>query len=172
MTRAGLDAALSYGAKLPRFSTVAAAKRAMFEARDRALEHLRGLDLDGVLDGSPESLLALEAWYFALHARRGGFARIGTDRRRFETAMGLYSAAVAVRHAKAKWIVEEFGFAPGTYELGVTLGLTSLMGVDGMCLDWHRRTSNKYHRALQRDYFDHFPKPKQKKAAKKKRARR
>ncbi len=32
--------------------------------------------------------------------------------------MGFYFGAVAVRHAKARWVVEQFAFTPGTYESG------------------------------------------------------
>jgi hypothetical protein len=160
-------AALGHGAKLPRFATAAIARRTMLAARDEALAAVRAVaGTHGVvLDDTPESLRAIEAWYFALHGKRGGFARAGTDRRRFETAMGLYYAAVAVADAGATWVVQEFAFAPGTYELGLEAGLLAILGVDVMCHDWHLRSGNAQHRALLRDYRQHFPAKKRAKAA-------
>jgi hypothetical protein len=159
MTRQGLSAAHALGTKLPRFRTAAEARRALLEQRDRSLAELRGLDAtdsDFVMDSTPASLVALEQWYFALAARRG-FARLGTERARFEVAMGFYFGTVAVRHAKARWIVEEFAFKPGTYELGIAHGkLFSLMGIEALCKDWHKRPGNKAHRALSREYAQYF----------------
>ena len=164
MTRKGLAAARALGARLPKFRDAAAARRALLGLRDERLAEFKKLDTTGsgfVMDGSPESLVPLERWYFALVARRG-FGALGMERPRFETAMGLYYGSVAVRHTRARWIVEEFAFAPGTWELGIEQKHFKLMGVDGLCEDWHRRPNNKTHRALARDYAQHFaPVPRQ-----------
>lgn len=158
MTRKALVVARAVGAKLPKFRNAIDARRALFGQRDRSLADLRALDAERsgfTMDETPDSLLALETWYFALVARRG-FARLGTDRARFESAMGFYFGAVAVRHAKARWIVEESAFAPGGYEVGVTRGQFSLLGIETLCEDWHTRPNNKTHRALAREYAQHF----------------
>jgi hypothetical protein len=70
--------------------------------------------------------------------------------------MGFYFGAVAVRHAKARWVVEPFAFAPGTYEIGITTGRFTLMGIETLCESWHARPNNKTHRALAREYAQHF----------------
>ena len=158
MTRKGLAAARALGTKLPRFRSSADARRALQRERDRCLAELRALvtkDCGFVADETPESLRALEAWYFALVARRG-FARLGTDRARCEAAMGYYFGAVAAGHAKARWVVQELAFAPGTYEIGVTKGRFSLMGIEALCEDWRARPNNKAHRALARQYAEYF----------------
>lgn len=162
MSRKGLAAAHAHGTTLPRFRSAAEARRALHGVRDRSLAELRLLAKDSTfeLDATPDSLLVLERWYFALVARRG-FSRLGIDRARFEIAMGFYFGAVAVKHAKARWIVEPFAFTPGTYEIGIAKGNFSLMGIDALCERWHARPGNKTHRALSREYAQHFtPAPK------------
>jgi len=151
MSRQGVAVARAYGERLPRFGTKTAARRALFGERDRALGELRALDGAQILDNTVESLLAIERWYFALVAARG-FARLRLARARFEIAMGLYFGVVAVKQGGARWLVEELAFAPGRYELGIEARQLRILGLDGLCTDWHKRQGNKAHRALFREY--------------------
>ncbi len=147
--------AREHGRRLPRFESAALARRAMFEARDESLAHLKALDgvsVGFVADRSIESLRALERFYFSLYPR--GFAGAKTDRRRFEAAMAFYVGAVATKQLpKARWVIEESPFAPGGYELGIaTDGQTVMVG--GMCGGWHATKRNTRHDALHRQFHD------------------
>ncbi len=143
MTRKGLAVATAYGAKLPRFRSVAEARRALYALRDASLAALA--DLTPVpLDRTPESLGALEKWFFAECPKR--------LQPRVERAMGIYFGAVAVKQTSARWVVTEFPFKPGTFELGVEQRLSAIMGIDAMCIGWRKRSRG----SLMREYRAHF----------------
>jgi len=134
--------AQEYGASLPRFASPRDARRALFADRDRALAHPAVAELAR----TPESLVALERVW----------SRTQRGRRALEEAMGFFVGAVAVASAKARWVVRPFAFVDGTYEIGVEVGNTAVMGVDGMCVGF---TPAKDGRALAREYRRMFPLP-------------
>jgi hypothetical protein len=142
---------------MPAFATAREARRTLLAERDGALAHLRAIARDGehgfTFELTPESLVPLERWYFALRASRG-WARAGTDRASFERAMAVYFGAVAKRRvAGARWVVEPSPFAAGHFELGVGVPLTCVM-VSGMCDDWFKAPRNARQDALRRLYED------------------
>ena len=143
MTRNGLAVATAYGAKLPGFRGVAEARRALYAMRDELLAGLANLS-PVPLDRTPDSLFAVEKWFFKECPKR--------LQPRVERALGIYLGAVAVRHANARWVVSAFPFKPGTYELGIEQGLFSLMGIDTMCIGWRKRSRG----SLTREYRAHF----------------
>jgi hypothetical protein len=151
MTRAGLKIALDYGKRLPKFASLRDAKAAMFAQRDAALAALSELATAHgiVLELKPTSLRVLEAWYFELYPR--GFARIGTDRRRFEAMMNFHSLAIAkATQPKARWVVTAYGFGAAHYELGVeTEGTT--VGLGG-CEALFKAPRNANHDSAYRQY--------------------
>jgi hypothetical protein len=127
---------MAYGSKLPRFRSVAEARRALYAARDASLAR----DLSAVpLDRTPESLGEVEKWFFTACPKR--------LQPRVERAMGFYFGAVAVKDAKARWVVTEFPFKPGTYELGIERSLFAIMGIDAMCIGWRTRSRGSLMRA-------------------------
>jgi hypothetical protein len=154
MSKQALAVATALGKRLPRFASAAAARRALFTERDEALRHLASLDGAAwgfVADRTVDSLRALERFYFALHPRK--FARVGTDRARLEDAMAYYLGAVAVKVAGARWLVAEYPFARGRYEIGVATKSQTVM-VGGACDRWHERRPNARRDALRRQFLD------------------
>jgi hypothetical protein len=154
MSREGLAVATAIGKRLARFATAAAARCAVFAERDQALRHLAGLDGTACgfgADRTVDSLRALERFYFALYPRK--FARAGTDRARFERAMAYYLGAVAVKVAGARWVVAEYPFVRGRYEIGVATKSQTVM-IGGTCDRWHERRPNARHDALRRQFLD------------------
>jgi hypothetical protein len=130
MSRAGLIAARLFGRKLPTFRDLAEAEHALLARRDellRTLVELSRQSSDFSADLSPESLRALERWYFEL--RDGpGFTSIGVDEETFERAMAMYLGEVLVRNAPPfEWFIDEFAFEPGRYEIGVRRPLVAVM---------------------------------------------
>jgi hypothetical protein len=160
MTKGAAAIAEQYGRTLPKYESAVVARRAMFAERDAALAHLASLD--GAIAGfscdrSIESLRALEAFYFALHARgAAAFARAGTTRKRFEDAMAMYVGSVATKHVRgARWIIEAYAFVPGGYEIGIAVAANRIM-IGGMCGDFHKTPPNKRRDALYRQFRDFF----------------
>jgi hypothetical protein len=115
-----------HGGKLTSFSGQAEAEQALFEARDRAVEAiLREPKLAGKLDFSVQSLTLLERWFF-----ESGKPEVLTTGGNVSQALGFYLGEVFCRTAAFQWVVEEFAFGPGKYEIGVrrlplTIMLTS-----------------------------------------------
>jgi hypothetical protein len=130
MTEAGLEAARRFGRELPEFTDLAAAERALFGLRDDLLAKLVAASRASPSfspDYGPESLKALERWYYEL-ADGPGFGSIGLDPETFGRAMAMYLGEVAVRTVPAfEWFVAEFAFLPGRYEIGVRRPLLALM---------------------------------------------
>ncbi|BET65455.1 hypothetical protein ASA1KI_03730 [Opitutales bacterium ASA1] len=131
MSRAGLIAAVRYGALLPTFRNLAEAKRHLLADRTRRLAQLRAVAKAFStlsLDGSPESLVHLESWYLELFRRRQ-FSEIGVSREEFEKMMTAYFYSVVVNTFEgARWRVEAFPFARSRYTIGVSRGLVGMTG--------------------------------------------
>jgi hypothetical protein len=131
MSKVGLVAARLFGKGLPRFDDQAEAERVLFARRDELLRMLASVSrhsVDFTYDLSPESLKGLERWYFQL-AAGPGVRSIKTDPETFERAIAMYLGAVFVRNATPAfvWIVAEFPFEKGRYEIGVQRELFALM---------------------------------------------
>ena len=159
MSRFSLRVARLFGQGLPAFASRAEAERSLFAQRDEGLAAIeRAAERSAgafIADYSPESLKALEAWYFRLCERRG-FEDVGTSRDEFEHWMAWYYGATAVRSdAEAEWIVAEFPFEPGRYELGVRKGPGTEMLTAGFT-DHHATINNARREHIYRRYRDHY----------------
>ena len=92
MSKVGLRIARLFGGRLPTFPSQADAERALFEMRDSALAGLTRAASHApdqfVPDLTPESLKALEAWYFAV-LDRGQFPSVGTSREGLEEMLTM-----------------------------------------------------------------------------------
>jgi hypothetical protein len=150
MSRQGIKAAYDFGRDLPRYGSQQEAERDLFARRDRLLTRLcdsAGSKAD--FDFSPQSLKKLESWYFEL-LDTNGFSSIGFDRSTFENAIPLYLGEVLVRNRPPfEWFVQEFTFAPGSYEIGVRRPSISLMLTRPRDLS---AQPTKRHQSLWREY--------------------
>ena len=153
MSKQGLKIAQGYAQTLPRFENSNEAERALFERRDHLLSRLRDAtreDEKVQLDGSPQSLKDLERWYFAV-LEGPGFASVLMDREDVEHAISMYLGEVLVRNTKQfRWVVEEFAFAEGRYEIGVGTSQVKIMLSRGANLQ--ERPNNKQRQSLYREF--------------------
>jgi len=154
MSKPGLIAAGEHGAQLPTFRSLDEARRELLLRRDRDLAVLMDAALQAgqVLDFTPESLKTLERWHFQL-ADTNRFDAIKSGRAAFEQSVPVYFGEVLVRTAGFEWVVGEFAFKAGRYEIGVRRGgLTVMLTVPW---DLASRPKNKRHDSLWRDYHKH-----------------
>jgi hypothetical protein len=153
MSRQGMKAALEYGQQLPAFPDRKSAEIKLFQLRDKLIRQITdaaaGTDLF-LADYSPESLKALEKWYFELYDTKS-FKKIGLDRKIFEQSMSMYYGEVIVRNnPDFRWYIEEYAFIPGRYEMGVRSKIISLSM--GRAADLYARTGNQRKQSLWREY--------------------
>lgn len=156
MSKKPIDIAREFGGQLPSFSNLAEATDYFERYRQAGLQALADLIAEKpgfTMDYSPDSLKSLEDVYFNL-IETSRFPDLGLSQQAFESLMGIYFAAVATRNARdAHWIVQEFAFAPGRYELGVvranaTVMVTSLRNLNLM--QPHRKKRDRLYRMFQR----------------------
>lgn len=137
MSKYSLNVALQYGEKLKKFSNLDEAEQYYLINKNCLLNKLEVLCKDNfsfLPDYTIDSLKQLEKWYFDLF-ENNLFDTIGLDRKEFESLMSIYFGEVVVRNNdNAKWIVEEYAFVEGKYELMVNKGLLS-MSIDNKCND-------------------------------------
>lgn len=149
----GLDAAREFGERLPRFSNLAEAEPALFRERDRVLDLLRAASRvrpGFAFDLSPASLKQLEPWYFSSVEGPGAEAA-GLDRTTLEWAVAMYFGAVVVQHCPPfAWVVTEFPFLAGRYEIGIERPLYRRSLTLG--IDLTARPNNRRQQSLWRDY--------------------
>ena len=130
MSRYGLRIAKLFGQTLQSFSTLAEAEKDLTVFRDdrlRKLENLSERSPSFSADYSRQSLKTIEKWYFDLYESTA-FEKIGTSREEFEECLAIYFGAVFVRNVPdAAWIIEEFAFEKGKFEIGVRKGLMTIM---------------------------------------------
>ena len=153
MARTGRRAADEFGRTLPRYGSQEEAERALFSERDLLLDRLRTAAAGSPsfqCDFTPESLKTLERWYFALHERRT-VATSGLSPETFERCVAMYLGEVIVKnHPAFRWVVREFPFVPGTYEIGVDRGTLAVMLT--RFGEIHTRPNNKRHESIWREY--------------------
>jgi hypothetical protein len=150
MTRAGMVAAIDHGSQLPSFESQSHAERTLFAQRDASLRDL--LDEVGpevLLDGSPESLTRLERWYF--ENEEPTRTKSGTS---VASGIGFYLGRVLCVNANFAWIVQEYVFMPGRYEIGVSRGGLSIMLSRGRS---PHRDGNVQMKSLLREYRKYVP---------------
>ena len=153
MSRAGRRAADDLGRTLPRYGSQEEAERALFTQRDLLLDQLRTAAAASPsfrFDFTPESLKTLEGWYFAMD-ERGTVATSGLSPETFERCMAMYLGEVMVRnHPAFRWVVREFPFVPGTYEIGVDRGTLAVMLT--RIGEVRTRRNNRKHESIWREY--------------------
>lgn len=153
MSRAGRRAANDHGKTLPRYGSQEEAERALYAQRDLLLGQLRTAAAASPsfhFDFTPESLKTLERWYFDVRERET-FAKDSLSRETLERCMAMYLGEVIVKnHATFRWVVREFPFVPGTYEIGVERGTLAVMLT--RLGDVHTRPNNKKRESIWREY--------------------
>jgi hypothetical protein len=160
MSRYGMEIAMLVGERLPVFRSRKEAEAALFRQRDEWLSRfIEVAQLSGgsfTADFTPESLKGLEGWYFELIEADAFNVRVPLSRDEFEASMGVYFGEVAVRNCVgAKWVVGEYVFKPGAFQLGVQQGLLTWSG--GFA-NHYRIPGNKSRRKIFREYRKYFSK--------------
>lgn len=145
MSQYGLTVAQQFGTSLPEYSSVGEAERNLYRERDDALQEI-SLQLGETLrlDYSAESLKRLERWYF-----ENGCPQNFNSGGAVAAAMGFYFGETLRRSAQFAWIVKEFAFAKGHYEIGVSRAPLSVMLTNGRPLSLVR---NKKMQSLWREF--------------------
>lgn len=156
MSKHNLKIAKGFGTKLIKFANHDKAERYLFAWRDEHLKLLKETaeySASFNADYSPESLKKLETWYFELW-ENNLFESLQIDRETFESCMSLYFGEVAHRNADAIWIVEEYAFERGKYEIGVRNGLMTVML--GRFTNLFEMPNNKRRQSIYRKYQEYF----------------
>jgi len=152
MTRYGHEVALEHAESLPSFESLAEAERSLFQLRNHLRDEIERLsrECNVILDFSPDSLKALEKWYFDL-CRSDDFARLGLTQEEFERCMGFYNGFVYTENdPEFTWIVKESPFKAGKFEIGVTKGLFTKM--IGRVSHLQKLKNNKRMQSMFREY--------------------
>ena len=145
MSRVGTIVAGQYAHELPTFSDSAEAHEILFAQRDAGLQelHITG-GLSEKLDYSAESLKVLERWFFENNqpiTTAAGFS--------ISHAIAFYYGEVLCRKGGFRWVVQEFPFANGRYEIGVQRPLLIVMLTRGKQL---QAAGNKRMQPLWREF--------------------
>jgi len=157
MSAEGLQVAKDFGQRLLAFGSQAEAEAYLFGQRDHRLRRLCELASasdDFIADFTPASLKNLESWYFAL-CDSDGFGQLDISREELECCMASYFCEVAVRNCSdAKWIVQEFAFERGKYEIGIKRGLLHWMR--SRFADLYNQPNNKRRPKIYKSYEQLF----------------
>src|SRR5262249_42074820 len=147
----------AYGEALPSFGSLSEATAYYFALRDEHLSILVNISEKQdffKLDYSVESLKKIEAWYFDF-VEHHNFEIHGVDRATFERCMFMYFGEVVIKNNKdAEWIVEEYVFSQGKYELGIRKDPCSYMAT--RFVDLYREPNNKRKQYIYRTYKKNF----------------
>lgn len=158
MSKSGLKAAIAYGGNLNSFKNVSEAEEYFFSYKKDLLNRIESIYPNNdffTADYSVDSLLKLEKLYFDLCEKKE-FSKIGMTQEAFERIMEIYFGETAVRNnAEARWIVREFPFAEGKYELLINKGLMS-MSIIGMYDNLCICQGNKRKNLMFREYNKYF----------------
>ena len=161
MSDSGMKAAIEYGDILRSFKDLSEAEDFFYTYKDIILKNLESICIKNALftaDYSVDSLTKIEKWYFDLYEKKE-FSKIGITQETFEKMMGVYYGEVAVRNnAEARWVVREFPFSKGKYELLIKKGLMS-MSVIEKCNNLCTSQGNKRKNHLFRDYNKYVNRP-------------
>lgn len=158
MSKYTLKAAIKYGDNLREFSNISQAENYFIAHKDSLLNRLRSASTQSSVffpDYTVESLKRIEQWYFDLY-EENAFGKIGLSQKEFECMMSVYWGEVIIKnHGDAKWIVEEYPFVQGKYELLVNKGLINVSIGEHFC-DLYKRPNNKRKNILFREYNKYF----------------
>jgi len=143
-----MKVALQYGEQLPAYSSPTEAEEILLQLKDSTLVSLLAEHGSTIgLDYSPQSLKVLEKWYF-----EAGCPKVGTGNYSMAHAIGFYLGEVFCRSAGFSWIVKEFPFKKGHFEVGINRGLLSIMLTKGKAPSVE---GNKRMQSLWREYRQH-----------------
>lgn len=158
MSKYGLKAAIKYGEALKEFSNISEAEDYFISYKNYMLNRLKDISAQNsefLPDYTVEGLKKLEKQYFDLN-EKNAFDKAGTTRNEFESIMSVYWGEVVVKNNEdAKWVVEEFAFSQGKYELLVNKGLCSVSIVNKY-RDLYRLPHNARRNLLFREYNRYF----------------
>jgi len=150
MSRHGMIVAGQYAQDLPEFSGHRDAEEALFAQRDTGLKELHSVNgLAENLDYSSESLKFLERWFF-----ENGQPATTASGYSIPHAIAFYFGEVLCRTRQFRWVVQEFVFAKGRYEIGVQRPLLAIMLTKGKQL---QAAGNKRMQSLWREYQRYAP---------------
>ena len=153
MSRFGLKIAKLFGRDLPAFKSRSEAEEELYKFRDARLqkiEKVSQMSEEFLADHSAESLKTMEKLYFDLF-ESNDFSRIDSTRQEFEECMAMYYGEVFVRNVSdSDWIVEEYVFEKGKYEIGIrkddlTIALRRFT-------DHYKKPDNKRKQSIWREY--------------------
>jgi hypothetical protein len=156
VSKRGIVAAREHAQQLPSFGTLSEARERLLARRDQDIAVLRRAaerSARFTLDFTADSLKGLEQWYFQL-IETGSFETAGLTRMDFERCVPAYFGEVLVRTCPPfEWVVEEYAFASGKYELGVRRQLVTVM----LTVPWDLsvRPNNRRRQSLWREYHQH-----------------
>ena len=116
-----------YGEDLPTFASLAAATDSLTSYKANTVAaFVRELFPNGEPTLAPSSLRDIEAWYF-----NSSCPAVGSGGYLVPHALGFYLGEVLCHNAGFCWVVEEFAFRPGSYEIGIKKNLLHLMLTKG-----------------------------------------
>jgi hypothetical protein len=156
MSSEGLNAPAAHAQKLPVYASLEEAQADLLNKKVARIAELlsstRGSEAQ--LDLSVDSLLRLETWYFAC---TGSQALPAADVQKLGQGCALYFGEVVARNVPgARWIVSDFPFERGRFEIGVRQGER---GVTMMLGSFHGKRNhrlNKKRDAMWRTYHHYF----------------
>lgn len=130
---------------LPEFPELSAAKEALLAWRDKGLQELHLLSgLAPLLDYSPETLKSLESWFF-----ENGQPTTTESGYSVAHAIAFYFGEALCRNRQFHWVIQEFAFIKGRYEIGVERQRFAIMLTKGKHL---QLAGNKRMQSLWREY--------------------
>lgn len=155
----GLKAAALHALTLPAFGSLTEAQVALTAKKSLAIAQLLSAAASSHatnLDFSAESLLRLEQWYFERIDRRRVFGLLRrAEPEELAESCAFYFGEVVVRTISGvQWVVEEFAFAPGRYEIGIRKGLGAWM-LSSFHSTLHHKL-NRTHDSMWRTYHHYF----------------
>ena len=127
MSHRGIIAAKQYADDLPVFDNFEVAHECLMSAQRETLNALlqeHGVELN--LDFSVESLKRLEKWFL-----ESGSPEAGCNGYSIPHAIGFYFGEILCRRSGFGWVVEEFPFQRGRFEIGVKRPLLTIMLTKG-----------------------------------------
>jgi hypothetical protein len=145
MSKYGMIVAGQFAHDLPEFSGLPAAEEALLALRDKGLQELHLLSgLAPFLDYSSKSLKSLESWFF-----ENGQPAASASGYSIAHAIGFYFGELLCRNQNFQWVVREFAFVKGRYEIGVERQRLAIMLTEGKHLEL---AGNKRMQSLWREY--------------------
>jgi hypothetical protein len=143
-------AAKSHGEELPTFANALVASESLTTYKNETLSALVGEVFHGVEPiFTPTGLKEVEAWYF-----NSSCPAVGKEGFSVPHGIGFFFGEVLCRSAGFSWVVQEYAFRPGCYEIGVNKRLLYIMLTKGKRPTLDRNTHKN---SLFREYNRYAP---------------